>query len=116
MLRNNRAMQRVAVLALDRVMPFECGIPHRVLGSARDLDGSPLYTVQTCTLDGQPIRTAADFTMNVDHGCELIAEADITVIPPFGSPDEPLEDSMCEGVRQALDSMRPGTRVVSLCG
>lgn len=109
-------MHQVAVLALDRVMPFECGIPHRVLGSAHDNSGRPLYAVRTCTLDGEPVQTAADFSIQVEHGLELVTDADTVIIPPFGSPDEPLEEAVCEQVLQALDSMHPGARVVSLCG
>jgi len=115
-MRKNWAMQQVAVLALDRVMPFECGIPHRVLGSAHDASGLPLYAVQTCTLDGGPVQTAADFSIHVEHGIELVMDADMVIIPPFGSPDDSLEETVCEQVRRALDAMHPGARVVSLCG
>ncbi|RZK83246.1 MAG: helix-turn-helix domain-containing protein [Rhodococcus sp. (in: high G+C Gram-positive bacteria)] len=72
---------RVVVLALDGVIPFELGIPSRVFGRAHDADGNPLYAVQTCTADGRPVRSDADFSVSVDHGPELLAEADTVVIP-----------------------------------
>lgn len=36
---------RVVVLALDRVVPFDLGIPARVFGAALDADGKRLYDV-----------------------------------------------------------------------
>ena len=53
-----RQVERVVVLALDGVYPFELGIPSRIFGAA---DGR--YEVLTCTVDGQPVRTNADFTI-----------------------------------------------------
>lgn len=40
-------VERVVVLALDGVYPFELGIPNRVFGSAEGR-----YEVLTCTVDG----------------------------------------------------------------
>ncbi len=109
-------MHLVAVLALDGVMPFECSIPQRILGSARGHDGRALYRVATCSLDGQPVRSIADFTINVRHGPELLSESDTIIIPPFGSPDEPLSPTLCRRVAQVLDDAPAPVRLVSLCG
>lgn len=109
-------MHTVAVLALDGVMPFECAIPQRIFGSARGRDGRPLYRVATCSLDGEPVRTTADFTISVAHGPELLSTAETIVIPPFGSPDEELSEAVCETVLGHLGDLATGVRVVSLCG
>ncbi|WP_203840611.1 GlxA family transcriptional regulator [Winogradskya humida] len=107
---------RVAVLALDGVMPFDLGIPARVLGEAFDAAGEPLYDVVTCSLDGGPVATNAGFSIQVHHDRQALADADTVVIatqePPadmlsFGEPDV--------ATTQALRSLRPGTRVVSTC-
>ena len=68
-------MHVVAVLALDTVMPFELAIPHRILGSATGDDGRRLYEVLTCSIDGRPVRTSADFAVAVDHGPEIVRDA-----------------------------------------
>lgn len=115
-LRKNRAMHLVAVLALDGVLPFECSIPQRIFGSARGIDGRALYRVATCSLDGQPVRAVSDFTINVRHGPELLAEADTIIIPPFGHSDEPLSPTLCHRVAEVLDDTPAGVRLVSLCG
>ena len=115
-MRNNRAMHVVAVFALDGVMPFELAIPHRILGSATAEDGRRLYQVLTCSIDGGPVRTSADFAVAVDHGPEILRDADTVVIPPFGSQDDPLSDELLEQVESVLIQMRQRTRLVSLCG
>jgi len=101
-------MHRVVVLALDGVYPFELGIPARIFGAA---DGR--YEVSTCSVDGRPARTNADFTIAVGHGPELLRTADTVVIPPFTLP--PAGEPMPEPVVAALARIRPGTRVVSIC-
>ena len=115
-MRKNRAMHVVAVLALDGVMPFELAIPHRIFGSAVGGDGRPLYRVVTCSLDGGPVRTNADFSVAVDHGPEVVDTADTVVIPPFGSVDLPLPLDLPGLVAPMLRGMKRGSRLVSLCG
>ncbi|WP_240138322.1 GlxA family transcriptional regulator [Streptomyces sp. MUM 178J] len=105
-----QSAQRVAVLALDGVYPFELGIPARILGAA---DGR--YEVLTCTVDGRPVRTNADFTVTAEHGPEALATADTVIIPPvscdWGSTEPELDDELAA----ALARIRPGTRIVSIC-
>ncbi|BBC31596.1 AraC family transcriptional regulator [Streptomyces graminofaciens] len=104
---------RVAVLALDGVYPFELGMPSRIFGAT---DG--LYEVLTCTVDGRPARTSADFAVAVDHGPEVLATADTVVIVSFGpalTAVEYVTPELPEPVAAALASIRPGTRLVSIC-
>jgi transcriptional regulator GlxA family with amidase domain len=96
------------VLALDGVYPFELGIPSRILGAA---DGR--YEVLTCTVDGQPVRTSADFSVTVEHGPEALDTADtvvITSVPPARIPDE-----LPPEVAAALARIPDEARVVSIC-
>ncbi|MBO7939786.1 GlxA family transcriptional regulator [Streptomyces sp. CAI-85] len=98
---------RVVVLALDGVYPFELGIPSRVLGSA---DGR--YEVLTCSVDGRPVRTSADFTVGVEHGPAALDDADTVVIAPG---TDWVTAELPEPVRAALARIRPGARLVSIC-
>jgi transcriptional regulator GlxA family with amidase domain len=99
---------RVVVLAIDGVYPFELGIPSRVFGAA---DGR--YEVRTCTVDGRPVRTNADFSITVEHGPEVLRTADTLVIPPFvpASAAQPVPRAVIE----TLEAVAPGTRLVSIC-
>ncbi|MFS8197809.1 GlxA family transcriptional regulator [Streptomyces sp. CWNU-52B] len=101
-------VERVVVLALDGVYPFELGIPKRVFGSAEGR-----YEVLTCTVDGLPVRTDADFSITVEHGPEVLRTADTVVIPPFGLSH--LVADLPDAVTDALGAIGPGTRIVSIC-
>ncbi|RKT85748.1 Transcriptional regulator GlxA family, contains an amidase domain and an AraC-type DNA-binding HTH domain [Saccharopolyspora antimicrobica] len=101
-------MHRVVVLALDGVYPFELGVPQRVFGSA---DGR--YEVLTCSVDGGPVRSEADFAIAVEHGPELLRTADTVVIPPYDM--SLLVAELPQPVADALALIRPGTRIVSIC-
>src|SRR6185437_14875714 len=79
--RKIRAMpHRVAVLALDGVIPFDLGIPARVLSEAYDAAGQPLYEIVTCSPDDQPVRTNAGFTIQVHDDRRALARADTVVV------------------------------------
>ncbi|MFF3846787.1 GlxA family transcriptional regulator [Streptomyces sp. NPDC002328] len=103
-----RFPHRVVVLALDGVYPFELGIPSRILGAA---DGR--YEVLTCSVDGGPVDTNADFTIGVERGPEALETADTVVIAPV-SPER-LTDELPDGVAAALARIRPHARIVSIC-
>src|SRR5919198_5916172 len=107
-MRGEQRVERVVVLALDGVYPFELGIPSRIFGAA---DGR--YEVLTCTVDGQPVRTNADFTVGVEHGPEILATADTVVIASMAIPHIPSE--LSAEVAAALARIRPDARIVSIC-
>jgi transcriptional regulator GlxA family with amidase domain len=108
--------QRVAVLALDEVIPFELSLASRFLGAALDGDGRPLYSVVTCSLDGRPVRTAADFAISVEHDASALADADIVVIPAARTFTAIIDRStLPAGVTEALAGVRADTRIVGIC-
>ena len=109
-------MHRVVVLALDCVIPFELAIPARVFGLARGPSGEPLYEVVTCTVDGGPVRTQADFGIAVEHDARALVTADTVVIPAAYGFERVLErGGLPEPLTAALTAIRPGTRMVSIC-
>ncbi|MFJ6780389.1 GlxA family transcriptional regulator [Streptomyces yangpuensis] len=109
-------MHRVAVLALDGVVPFELGIPARVFGAARDAAGHPLYSVITCSPDGRPVRADADYELTVAHDASVLASVDTVVIAPSRRLG-PIrsEGRLPDPLRDALAAVRPGTRMVAIC-
>jgi transcriptional regulator GlxA family with amidase domain len=101
-------VERVVVLALDGVYPFELGIPSRILGAA---DGH--YEVLTCTVDGRPVRTNADFSVTVEHGPEILETADTVVVASMATPRIP--KGLPAEIADALARIRPDARIVSIC-
>ncbi|YCK38048.1 GlxA family transcriptional regulator [Actinomadura sp. ATCC 39365] len=108
-------MHRVRVLALDGVYPFELSIPVRVFGTAAGRAGEPLYDVTTCSLDGGPVATSADFAITVAHGSEALRTADTLVIPPFACGPEAERDWLPDALRHALALVPASARIVSIC-
>ncbi|WP_441247841.1 GlxA family transcriptional regulator [Kitasatospora sp. McL0602] len=109
-------MHRVAVLILDRVYPFELGIPLRVFQMAAHPDGTPAYELLTCTIDGEPVQTNTALRVAGDHAADILATADTVVIPPFAPPHSIYQDGLLPAeIREALAHVRPGTRLVTIC-
>ncbi|MDQ0831669.1 transcriptional regulator GlxA family with amidase domain [Streptomyces achromogenes] len=108
---------RVVVLALDGLLPFELGIPHRIFGRPEDVHGRPLYEVVTCSVRPPgPVETDADFAIMVENGPETLATAD-TVIVPASYELGPLyeEGVLTAELAAALSHIRPGARLASIC-
>ncbi|MCW2912093.1 MAG: transcriptional regulator, AraC family with amidase-like domain [Actinomycetia bacterium] len=109
-------MHRVVVLAVDGVIPFELSLASRIFGIAWDADRRPLYEVITCTPDGRPVATAADFSVAVAHDASVLATADTVVIPASEAMAEITgPDALPPALADALALIRPETRMVSIC-
>jgi transcriptional regulator GlxA family with amidase domain len=106
------------VLALPGVVPFELAIPSRIFGGARDAQHGHrhLYEVLTCSVDGAPVRTEADYSIAVEHDAGALATADSVIIPPSHALEQVLESGgLAEPVVRALKEIRPGTRLIAIC-
>ncbi|MFD8994720.1 GlxA family transcriptional regulator [Streptomyces abikoensis] len=109
-------MHRVVVLALDGVIPFELSLASRLFGVAVDAEGRHLYEVVTCSPDGGPVRTGADFSISVEHDASVLATADTVVIPASETFAEIVDSAALPApVAEALAVIRPGTRIVGIC-
>ncbi|MFJ3230993.1 GlxA family transcriptional regulator [Streptomyces sp. NPDC086787] len=108
---------RVVVLALDGLLPFELGIPHRIFGRPKGVRGGPLYEVITCSVRPPgPVRTDADFDIHVAHGPEALATADTVVVPASYELGPVFEQGvLTPELAAALAHIRPGTRLAAIC-
>jgi transcriptional regulator GlxA family with amidase domain len=108
-------LHEVAVLALPHVVAFELGLPHRFLGSAVDDGGRPLYRVRTCTVDGGPVRTSAQYAVLPDHDASILRTASTIVVPGILGGPPVAEGRLDPTVAAALGSRRADARLVSIC-
>ncbi|MEV7152148.1 helix-turn-helix domain-containing protein [Streptomyces sp. NPDC093084] len=108
---------RVVVLALDGLLPFELGIPHRIFGRPKDARGRHLYEVVTCSVRPPgPVETDADFAVHVPNGPEALATADTVVVPASYELGPVFEQGvLTPELAAALALIRPGTRLASIC-
>jgi transcriptional regulator GlxA family with amidase domain len=114
---------QVAVLALDGVVAFELGLPHRFF-SASALDPGwpgPLtgarapYAVSMCTLDDGPVTTSAGYAALPTHPNSVLAEADTIVVPGITNSPVVMRGELPDGLVELAGTARPGTRWLSIC-
>jgi transcriptional regulator GlxA family with amidase domain len=109
-------MHRVAVLALDEAVAYDLGVPTQIFHGARDANRWRYYDVRIVTVDGRPVHSSAGFTITPDHGPEEIASADTVIVAGIDGEDSPhMRPELDPRVRAALDQIKPGTRVMSIC-
>jgi transcriptional regulator GlxA family with amidase domain len=106
---------RVAVLLLPPVVGFDATIPPMIFGAALDGDGNPLYEVVTCGLTDGPVPSTNGFDFVPAAGPEALAEADTVIVPGTHYPPAREHGALEPEARAALASIRPGTRLVSIC-
>lgn len=100
----------VAVVAFDQISPFHLSVPCVVFGDAHP--GVPRFDLQVCAAERGPLRTTAGFRVQVDHGLEALARAQIVIVPSWRNPIEPAPPVLCEALR-AADAA--GAQLVGLC-
>jgi transcriptional regulator GlxA family with amidase domain len=105
----------VAVLALPNVVAFELGLPHRLLGSAVDGDGNPLYQVRVATVDGGPVRTSAGYSVLPEHDAGLLATAHTVVVPGIYGGPAMTEGRLPDELAALLTEAASRARMVSIC-
>ncbi len=106
---------RIAVLLLPPVVGFDASIAPMLFGAAVDDDGDPLYDVVVCGLDDQPVATTHGYAMMPAAGPDVLATADTVVVPGTRFPSARNDGLLTPLARAALDTIRPGTRLVSIC-
>jgi transcriptional regulator GlxA family with amidase domain len=108
-------MHRVAVMLLPPVVGFDAAIAPTLFSSATDADGGALYDVVTCGLTDGPVAATAGFGIVPSAGVEALATADTVVIPGTRYPPARVDGVLPQEASAALDLIRPGTRLVSIC-
>ena len=114
---------RVAVLALDGVVAFELGLPHRFF-RAGALDpgwpgrptGAPLpYEVSMSTLDDGPVLTSAGYAALPTHPASVISEADTIVVPGINNSEIVTHGRLPAALVDLAATARPEARWLSIC-
>ncbi|MCP2280232.1 Transcriptional regulator GlxA family, contains an amidase domain and an AraC-type DNA-binding HTH domain [Nocardia amikacinitolerans] len=103
-------MHVVAVLALDRVIPFDLSTPIEVFTRTRLPDGRPAYQVRVCA--ERPEVDAGAFTLRAPWGLDGLSGADTVIVPGVADPTAPLAPAVADAVR---DAAAAGTRIASIC-
>jgi transcriptional regulator GlxA family with amidase domain len=98
---------KVAVLALNAVVPLDLAIAAQVMGYPM----AP-YEVTVCGVTPGAVPTTAGFETVVSHGLRALDRASTIIVPGFGPHDRALEPRALAALRRAY---RRGARMVSIC-
>jgi AraC family transcriptional activator FtrA len=104
-------LQRVAVLVMDQVAPFELGVICEVFGTDRVVDGFPAYEFHTCSPDGKPVRTKSGWLLTPTADLAPIEDADLVAVPAYPL-DSVAPPEVLAALRRAAER---GAYVLSVC-
>ncbi|MFJ6673481.1 GlxA family transcriptional regulator [Actinosynnema sp. NPDC091369] len=103
-------MHTVAVLAFDRVVPFDLSTPIEVFTRTRLPDGSPAYRVLVCA--ATPTVDAGAFALRAPWGLDALVEADTVIVPGCADASAPVAEEVLGALRLAAAR---GARLASIC-
>ena len=114
-------LESVAVVVPQNCAPFELGVLCEVFGTDRSEAGLPVYDFAVCSSRTGPIDSRCGFTLQVEHGLDRVATADLVAIPAYHGdrPDSSFTDTAAGLTPEELDAVRAaharGALVLSVC-
>jgi transcriptional regulator GlxA family with amidase domain len=105
-------MHRVAILCLPGLVAFDLTAPAQAFALAALPDGKPLYEVETCSIDGDPVETTSGFAITPGADLASLRRADTVVVPGYASLLDPPPSPALEALRAAAAR---GARAMSVC-
>ncbi|MFV2087494.1 GlxA family transcriptional regulator [Micromonospora sp. LOL_021] len=103
-------MHRIAILALDGVIPFDLSTPIEVFGRLRLPDGRAAYQVVVCAATAEV--DAGAFTLRPAADLTALATADTVIVPGCADLSAPVPQPVQAALRATADA---GTRIASIC-
>src|SRR5262249_28794281 len=104
------AMHTIAVLALDKVIPFDLSTPIEVFTRTRLPDGRVPYHVRVCAATESV--DAGPFTLQPPWRLNGLLDADTIMLPGCADPTAPIPGEVLDALRRAAAN---GTRIASIC-
>ncbi|MFZ6719133.1 GlxA family transcriptional regulator [Undibacterium sp. Ji49W] len=130
-MRTNKPVNRVnvAVLAFEGISPFHLSVPCMVFGEHHASIDLPRFHLRVCSSssasDGsgradkwrtiptiRTISTNAGFSIQTQHGLNVLARADMVVIPSWHDDLRPASPELLKAIRRAHQA---GARIIGLC-
>ncbi|HSV64615.1 MAG TPA: helix-turn-helix domain-containing protein [Mycobacteriales bacterium] len=105
-------IRNVAVLAPDRVSPFELAVACEVFGLDRSAQGLPRPDFAVVRWQRGPIATLAGFGIDTPHRLDRAAVADLLIMPSWPDLAVPPPAAVCRTLRAAVDR---GAWVLGFC-
>src|SRR3954464_3515156 len=96
-------IEKVAVVAVPGVQPFELGVAWEGFGIDRTDDGIPSYDTSLVAMT-RTVRTGAGWSISTEHGLDHAADADLVIIPAYNRPRG--EGLGAQGIEPILELIR----------
>ncbi|WP_137293863.1 GlxA family transcriptional regulator [Nocardioides dongxiaopingii] len=103
---------RIAVLAFDGVTTFHLAAPELVFGEVGRQHAATDWVTTLWALDGDSVRTAEGYRLGPVAGPEVVADADVVVVPSWHPPPAPVDPRLCDLL---VAAHARGAVVVGLC-
>lgn len=100
----------VAVVITPGFSPFHFSVPCILFGNA--MPDPQLFNVEICAEQPGTVLSDIGLSMNVEHGLERLAIADIIIVPFWHNPDERPAQALLDALTNAWQR---GAEVVGLC-
>lgn len=100
-------IHRIAVIALDGVKALDLAIPTDVF----TVDPDVPYELKICGVSDR-VRTASGLTLAVDHGLDVVRDANTVIVPGYQPVGRPVPPTVIEAL---ATSLARGTRLASIC-
>lgn len=103
---------RVVVLAYNGLCTFEFGVAVEIFGLPRPELGENWYQFAVAAVDEGTLNATGGIRVVTDGGIELLAKADMIIIPGWRDIDALVPAPLCQALREAHQR---GSRLVSIC-
>lgn len=103
------------MLLLDPIIGFDASIPSLIFSCALGSNGEDLYDVTLCGLTTDPVPTTSGYSIVPAAGPEALATADTVIVPGTKTTQARTDGTISDEIAAALATVRPGTRMVSIC-
>jgi transcriptional regulator GlxA family with amidase domain len=107
-----RVIRDVVAVVGDRVAAFELGVVSEVFGLDRSDDGLPVYSFAVCGVRPGPVPTTSGFAVQVEHGLERMATADLVTVPSWTDREVAPPPQLVAALHAAVDR---GARLLAVC-
>ena len=109
-------LNKVVLLALPGVAPFEFGTVCEVFGIDRSEMDGPQFDFTIATADPGPVRTSMGYDMLITNGLDAAADADLVAVPAHSvyhdGKHAPVDERFLQVIR---DAQARGAWVLSVC-
>ena len=103
-------LNKVVLMAIPGVAPFEFGVICEVFGIDRSSSGGPAFDFTIATADPGPVRTSLGYDMIIKTDLSVAADADLIAVPAHEIV--PVDERFLQVIRDAVDR---GAWVLSVC-